>query len=601
MKPILYSPTETAFDTNGLGILSDAISAPVVQELNGQYELILKYPVTGIHAEAIADRCIIVTKPDPVTDPQPFRIYRINPVSKGTITVYARHLAHDTMGIPVAPFSAASAADALVSMKNNAVVTCPFAFSTDKSVAATMNATIPKSLWKTMGGSQGSILDVYGGEYEFDCYNIHLHTRRGADRGVSIRYGKNLKSLEQDRNCANVYTGVYPYWASLDGTLVQLPEKIIEAEGDYNFVRIATVDFTADFLEPPTEEQLRSHTEKYMKDNDIGIPEVSWKVEFIQLEQTEEYKGKALLERVLLGDTVTVIFPQMQVNTSARAVKIEYDSILERYNSITLGKVKSNLADTIIKQKQEIEKKPGTSLVQHIATQLSESITGAKGGAVRLLDTNGDGLPDELYIADNPDPAAAQKVWRYNYEGWAASKNGYNGPFEYGATLNDGLLASFVTAANLIAGTIQSKDGESFFADLDTGEVRIKSVQDISNDLGEYKKTVTTDMFSIAEGLELSISEEVNQSMAEMGGTLQEQINEITTNYRFTADGQYIGRADAEAVLRLTAGIVEVLVAGAATSVFDRTGMTAEQANIKTLRMGDCTWSLGNDGHLTLS
>lgn len=601
MKPILYSPTETAFDTNGLGILSDAISAPVVQELNGLYELTLKYPVTGIHAESIADRCIIVTKPDPVTAPQSFRIYRINPVSKGTITVYARHLAYDTMGIPVAPFTAASAADALFAMKNNAAVACPFTFSTDKTTAANMNATIPKSMWKTLGGSEGSILDIYGGEYEFDRYNIHLHNHRGTDRGVSIRYGKNLKTLEQDRNCANVYTGVYPYWTSSEGELVQLPEKIIEADGTYDFVHILTLDLSTEFQEPPTEEQLRTRAVKYMADNDIGIPDISWKVEFVQLEQTEEYKGKALLERVLLGDTVTVIFPQMHVNASARAVRIEYDSILERYNSITLGKVKSNLADTIIQQKQEIEKKPSTSLVQHIATKLSESITGAKGGSVRLLDTDGDGLPDELYIADKPDPAAAQKVWRYNYEGWAASQNGYNGPFIFGATLNDGLLANFVTAANLVAGTIQSADGETFFIDLDNGIVQIKSVQNLSNDLDEYKKTVTTDLNNMAEGVELAVTEKVSQAMTDADSSLQEQINEITTNYRFTSEGQFIGRTDAEAVLQLAAGIVNVLVAGTVMSSFDRTGMTAEQANIKTLHMGDYTWSLGSDGHLTLT
>lgn len=98
MKPILYPETETAFDSNGIGILNDAISVTVVQELNGIFELTLKYPDTGIHADAIADRCILLTKPDPVTDPQPFRIYRINPVSKGSITIYARHIAYDTTG-----------------------------------------------------------------------------------------------------------------------------------------------------------------------------------------------------------------------------------------------------------------------------------------------------------------------------------------------------------------------------------------------------------------------------------------------------------------------------------------------------------------------
>lgn len=464
MKPILYPETETAFDSNGIGILNDAISASVVQELNGIYELTLKYPDTGIHAESIMDRCILLTKPDPVTDPQPFRVYRINPVSKGTITVYARHLAYDTMGIPVAPFTAETAAGALVSVKSNAAVECPFTFWTDKSTTAKMNSTVPKPIWNLLGGTSGSILDTYGGEYEFDRYNIRLHNRRGADRGVSIRYGKNLKTLEQDRNCANCYTGVYPYWTSPEGALVQLPEKVINAAGNYSYVRIRTLDLSAEWDEAPTVDQLRQRAQKFMSDNNIGVPDVSWKVQFVQLEQTEEYKGKALLERVLLGDTVSVIFPRMNVNASARAVKIEYDSILERYNSVTLGKVKSNLADTIAGQQKEIEEMPGLSDFQMASAALTASILGAKGGAVRFLDTNGDGMPDTLYIADNADPAMAIKVWRFNYEGWAASSNGYNGPFTLGATLDGGIVADFITAGSfngslIKTGVITSADG----------------------------------------------------------------------------------------------------------------------------------------------
>ena len=468
----------------------------------------LKYPDTGIHAESIADRCILFTKPDPVTDPQPFRIYRINPVSKGIITVYARHIAYDTMGIPAAPFTATSAAESLVNMKASAVVDCPFTFTTDKDTSAQIINAVPKSIWTLLGGSEGSILDTYGGEYEFDGFNIHLHNKRGADRGVSIRYGKNLKTLEQDRNCSECYTGVYPYWLSSEGGLVQLPEKVINAAGTFNYVRIMPLDLSLEWDEAPTEDQLRERAEKYMIDNDIGVPEISWKVEFVQLEQTEEYKGTALLERVLLGD-----------------------SILERYNSVTLGRVKNNLADTIAKQQQEIDKKPSETVLDSIITKLGDSITGAKGGAIRFLDSDGDGLPDELYIADNPDPALALKVWRFNYEGWSSSQNGYNGPFTMGATLSDGLLAEFVTAAHLIAGTIQSKDADTFFLDLDNGILRIKSVDQLTEDMAELKQN----------------SEEITISVQKI---LTEGISSVTTTtgYTFNADGLRISKSGYEIV-----------------------------------------------------
>ena len=244
MSLVLHPDTATTFRNNGIGVLSDAITAKVVRELNGQYELTLKYPDTGMYAAFIADRHIVMAKPDPVTDPQPFRIYRVNPVSKGTITAYARHIAYDTMGIPCAPFTAASCADAVRSLSVNAATDCPFSFTTDKTVSGSLTVDVPKSIWGIMGGSAGSILDRYGGEYDFDGYNIALYTRLGANRGVSIRYGKNLTTLEQDRNCANVYTGVFPYWKPYEGDVVMLPEQIINATGTYNFTRILPLDLS---------------------------------------------------------------------------------------------------------------------------------------------------------------------------------------------------------------------------------------------------------------------------------------------------------------------------------------------------------------------
>lgn len=455
MKPVLFSPTETSFSTNGIGILSDAISCRPIQELNGRYELELKYPITGLHFSSIQQRNLILAKVDPVSELQPFRVYQITKPSSGIVTVRARHLAYDLGGIPVSPFAAQSAPLALNGLSANAVTDCPFTFSTDKSTAAAFAVAVPSAIWSLLGGSQGGILDTYGGEYEFDKYNVKLWNRRGTDRGVSIRYGKNLTSLEQDENCANCFTGVYPYWTNTDGQLVQLPERVVNAPGTHSYSKVMPLDLSTEWQEAPTEDQLRARTEQYIADNDIGKPAVSWKVEFVQLEQTEEYKGKALLERVLLGDTVSVDFEQMGVSASARVVAVDYDSVLERYNSVTLGSVKANISNTIAQQNKDIAAKPGKSEMQIAIEQLTNTILGAAGGSVRMLDTDGDKVPDTLYIADNPDPEQAIKVWRFNYEGWAASENGYNGPFVMGATLEDGFLAEFIKA-----GVLSSADGK---------------------------------------------------------------------------------------------------------------------------------------------
>lgn len=467
MKPILYSANETAFETNGIGVLADAIECRVAEELNGKYELMLRYPIAGIHYDQIVRRAIILAKPDPVSQPQPFRIYRRMPTSKGTITAYARHISYDLSGVMVSPFSASSVGDALRGLSGNAVNECPFTFWTDKSTDGTMTVEVPSAARSLLGGSAGSLLDVFGGEYQFDLFAVKLWNRRGADRGVSVRYGKNLTSLEMDENISGCYTGVYPYWQDTEGQLVQLPDRIVEVPGEFDHVHIMPLDLSMEWQEAPTEAQLRERTEKYISDNDIGTPSVSWKLSYVDLEQTEEYKGKALLERVLLGDTVAVEFPDMGVSASSRVVAADYDGILERYNSVTLGKVKANIADTIAGQNKELADRPSKSAMQVAIEQFTSVILGARGGAVRFLDDDGDGVPDTLYIADNPDPAQAIKVWRFNYEGWGASSHGYNGPFVLGAALDLGIFADFIHA-----GAITSTDG-SIRIDLDTNEIEI--------------------------------------------------------------------------------------------------------------------------------
>lgn len=545
MRPRLYAPETAEFDNNGIGVLSDAISCRAYPAF-GSDELKMTYPLTGIHYSEIQQRSILVVKPDPFRDPQPYRVYKITRPMSGTVTIYARHIAYDLSGTIVAPFSASSVADALNGLKINAVTDCPFSFRTDKDTSADFAVKVPMSIWSTLGGREGSILDAYGGEYQFDGYTVNLWNRLGADRGVSIRYGKNLTNLQQDENCANCYTGVAPYWTNQDGTeTVTLQEIVINAECDYGYTRILSLDLSEAFETAPTEDELRERAEKYMADNKIGEPDVSWKVEFVQLEQTEEYKGTALLERVYLGDTVHVEFPAMGVSATARAVEAEYDCLLERYISVTLGSVKQTVADTIVQQQKEIEKKPSLSVVQGIATRLADSILGANGGAVRMLDTDGDGMPDELYIADNPDPAQAQRVWRYNYMGWAASGTGYNGPFTMGATLADGLLAEFVTAAHLVAGTIQSKDGETFFLDLDNGILKIKSVDDLTGDVSELKQN--SGEISIA--VQKLIDDGVNKLVTEFGLTIDGScvdIHRSGTEMHNSLDetGMYVKRSD---------------------------------------------------------
>lgn len=451
MKPILFPSTATEFNTQGLGVLTDAISCTVTEERNGAFELTMQYPDTGVHFAEITDRCIIYAIPSPYRTPQPFRIYRITRPMNGIIMVYAQHITYDLSGVPLNPFTAINAPDALSKLSLNAAVDSPFTFWTDKSTVASFAVSTPSSTRSVLGGSSGSILDVYGGEYEWDGFTVRLYGHRGYDNGVVISYGKNLTDIEQDRNISNVATGIYPYWTNAEGALVTCDPKIVNAPGTYDFTRVVPVDFSSDFEAQPTPAQLQARAEKYVEDNKIGIPKTSITASFVQLEQFPEYEDLALLEKCDLCDTVTIRYPQLGVEAKAEIVKIETDVLLERYNSVEIGDVRANIADTIVGQQQEIKQKPSETYLREAVLALTETILGASGGAVRLLDTNNDGMPDTLYIADDPDPTKARKVWRFNHEGWGASNNGYNGPFSYGATLENGMVADFITAGTLNA------------------------------------------------------------------------------------------------------------------------------------------------------
>ena len=284
MIPILYSPTTTSFTTGGIGKLIDAGSCIVTEERNGSYELEMTYPITGHLYDEIKQRSIIFAKPSPAQSEQPFRVYRITKPLNKVVTIYAAHISYDLSGIPVKNFTSQSVQAALTALTTSSVISNPFTFWSDKTNSGVMEIETPTPCRTILS----NILDVYGGEYEFDKYTVKLHSLRGFDNGVSIKYGKNLTDLEQDENCSNVYTGVLPYWTGNETTI---SGSVVNAPGTYDFTRILPVDFTSDFEEQPSTTQLDNAATNYISANNIGIPEVNLTVSFVHLNQTEEYKN----------------------------------------------------------------------------------------------------------------------------------------------------------------------------------------------------------------------------------------------------------------------------------------------------------------------
>lgn len=452
MIPILFSADATSFNNNGLGALADCTSCKVTEKRNGEYILTMQYPLDGIHFKDIQKSCIIWVKPSDGANNQAFRIYKTKKPINGIVTIEAEHISYQLSMIPTMPFTAESASAALQGLKTNAAEPCPFFFFTDKQTIATYTQEQPASIRSRLGGVSGSILDVYGGEYEFDNYDVHLWANRGSDKGVTIRYGKNLIDLKQEENIQNVVTGVVPFFANED-TLVTLPEKVVESEyvDLYPYPRTVILDLSSEWTdEVPTVEQLRQRAQKYIEDNDIGIPKVSIDVSFIALWQTEEYKDIAPLERVNLCDTVTIKFEKLGIEAKAKVISTEYDVLRERYTKIEVGDAKSTLATTIVNIDSTTNSKiqSATSYLQKAIVHATDMITGGLGGYV-YLKPNADGYPEEILIMDSPDIETAVNIWRWNKNGLGFSSNGYAGPYGTAITSDGQIVADYITAGTL--------------------------------------------------------------------------------------------------------------------------------------------------------
>ena len=339
MIPCLYDEKETAFLTNGIGKLCDAFSCVVTEKRNGSYELKMEYPSDGLHAEELVEGSIVLAKPSEKPQPQPFQVYKIATPISGKLVVYGRHIQYRQNYLTVSPFTASGCVAAMQGLKDYCTTENPFTFWTDIDSSATFLLSTPATVRSCLGGMEGSLLDVFGGEYEWDMFETCLHARRGADYGVRIVYGKNLVDFQMERSIENIITGVHPYWKhSEDGTIVQLPERVVTIENHkMPYEKISVLDCTSQFDEKPSENQLRSYAKSYLKNTALTEPDIDITVDFIQLWQKPGYEDIAAAERVSLCDTVHVYIDKLGLEVACKVTETEYDVLLERYRKITLS------------------------------------------------------------------------------------------------------------------------------------------------------------------------------------------------------------------------------------------------------------------------
>lgn len=351
MIPIIYESTETAFTSNGLGRLRDCKSCKVTEERNGIFECDFEYPVDGANFDLIQCGRIIGVTHDETGDVEPFDIVSYSKPISGVVSFHAVHISYRQRGIVARGTNVNSLADAFAVLTSSAQPSNPFTYEADftsTAYASSFDGT-PRSVRQFLGGIEGSILDAYGGEYEFDRFRVILHQSRGQARDFVIRYGVNLLDYKDDTDYSETYTSCVPYWRGNDnGQDITVTGSRVDLGGSaYNGQNIcAALDLSDKFENAPTTAQLQSLALTLMQSRQTQLPAQNIAVDFVRL-QDMGYEGLDTLLQCNLCDSIKVEFPRYGMGGTYKIVKTVWDVLADKYQSMELGALSTSLAEAL--------------------------------------------------------------------------------------------------------------------------------------------------------------------------------------------------------------------------------------------------------------
>lgn len=376
MIPILYDKGETAFTSNGLGRLRDCISCVVTEERNGIYECDFEYPVDGINYDRIQLGRIIAVEHDETNNVQPFDIVSYTRPINGVVTFHAVHISYRQCALTVTGTNINSLADAFT-LFESAEPNNPFSYWSDKTSSGFLASAdgVPHTVRSMLGGMEGSILDAYGGEYEWDVWTVKLWASRGSLKSFTIRYGVNLADYNEEMDYSDTYTSVIPYWIGQDdsGNDVVVKGDIQTASyPSFNGQgRCIPLDVSDKFETQPTQAQVENEGLSYIEANQPYLPAQNIKVDFVRISDSSEYEQFAKLQQCKLCDSIRVEFPRYNMTGTFKIVKTEYDVLKDRYSTMELGVLSTSLAEAL-------------GITQDSSTKLSTGLPTGYGTAVDI-------------------------------------------------------------------------------------------------------------------------------------------------------------------------------------------------------------------------
>lgn len=352
MIPIIYEQNEIAFVSNGLGRLRDMIECVVTEERNGIYEVDFSYPVDGLNFDLIQPGRIIACTHDDRGDIQPFDIVSYTKPIDGVVSFHGVHISYRQSQIVASGKNINSLSDAFT-MLSGGSPSNPFTYETDKTSTAYLASADgePRTVRQFLGGVEGSILDTYGGEYEWDKFRVILHSARGADRDLVIRYGVNMEDFSDESDYSETYTAVVPFWRGDDGKGNEVVVKgslVTSGVTSYNGRELCVpMDLSDKFETKPSAAQLQSLAAATMSSGQSYLPQRSISVKFVDLSTQDEYADVAPLMACRLCDTISVVFPRYNMSGKFKIVKVVYDVLLNRYEEMELGTLSTSLAEAL--------------------------------------------------------------------------------------------------------------------------------------------------------------------------------------------------------------------------------------------------------------
>lgn len=479
----IYLSTETTFTNNGLGFLTDCLSAVVNDEINGNYSLTLEYMLNGHLSEYLVQENIIKC---PVQDGT-MQLFRIKYVNKdfNKITISAKHIFYDLLDnflLDVAPTNrAAQSFGEWILARTNYV--SPFSFVS--SIATTKSARYVRKnpVEAIMGTESNSMVNLFGGELQRDNFTINLLTRLGQDRGLKLIVGKNITGIQMTIDENELYTRILPL--GFDGLMI--PETYVDSPliNQYPTPKVRKYEFSEIKYDPSGEDE-SAYTDiqdayQALRDavnelyaNGIDKPQINIAIDWIELSKTKEYEQFQNLETIRLGDTLKANLLGLDYET--RVIGITYNVLANRVDSFTIGEVKPNIATTLNNIEKAVESVDTSSILDAARESATDLINSALVSNIYL-----DYATGNLYIMDTDNPQTATKLWRWNLNGLGYSDEGINGTYDVAMTMDGSIVANMITTGKLNAELIQGWDSLTLQVDglLEEKELTDEQIEEI--------------------------------------------------------------------------------------------------------------------------